>query len=38
MEYSSKIQKLLNQKMEKQECKYEYAKKSIVEGLFEIFN
>ena len=36
-EYSSEMQKAMNQKMEKQEYKDEYAKKSSVEGPFGIF-
>ena len=36
-EYGSEMQKAMNQKMEKQEYKDEYAKKSNVEGPFGIF-
>ena len=35
-EYGSETQKAMNQKMEKQEYKEEYVKKSIVEGPFGI--
>ncbi|MEE3489838.1 MAG: transposase [Methanobrevibacter sp.] len=36
-EYGSEMQKAMNQKMEKQEYKDEYAKRSSVEGPFGIF-
>ena len=36
-EYGSEIQKAMNQKMEKQEYKYEYTKRSSVEWPFGIF-
>ena len=36
-EYGSEMQKAMNQKMEKQEYKDKYAKRSSVEGPFGIF-
>ena len=36
-EYGSELQKAMNNKMEKQECKDKYSKRSSIEGPFGIF-